>query len=462
MRVRLWSALALLGILLAYGAPSAAASVGTSVTVSAVDASYLPGNTVTIQGSVKLGGAAVANAEVALEADGVTTGETYWVDQVSTGSDGSFTDAFVLPQTASAESQIKIYAVSGAGHASTTFQVATPAPAPAPSGSSGGGAASVSTCTGQPNGEVMNSQVGSQGGTLTSTDGCIALTVPAGAFSGTTTITVTESAPSALPSGDEPALTPAFAIDFGGQTPAQPIAAQIQYDTVTVGSQSLTRIGLFQQDGTMFRYIKDTAQGGADSASITSAGSYVVALNTLTFNDVEARSGLQQELDVLLGRDAISGFPDGGFHPDANVTRAQFVKMLVLSLGLPVPTTPTSAGFSDVDPSAWYAPYVDAAVTANLVKGVTAETFEPAASITRAQVAVMVVRAMNGYTPANPLLVQFTDQAQIPAWALQDVMAGAEAGIVQGLPNGAFDPQGLATRAQTAVMVANLVTVTNQ
>ena len=74
----------------------------------------------------------------------------------------------------------------------------------------------------------------------------------------------------------------------------------------------------------------------------------------------------------------------------------------------------------------------------------------------------MVVRAMNGYAPSSPLMVQFTDQAQIPAWALQDVMTGAEAGIVQGLPDGSFDPMGLATRSQAAVMVANLVTVTGQ
>lgn len=298
---------------------------------------------------------------------------------------------------------------------------------------------------------------------MTSTDGCIALAVPAGAFSQQTTITVTETAPEALPPGDETVLSPLFAIDFGGQTPAKPVSAQIQYSAATVGSASLARIGLFQEDGSTFRYIKDTAAAGtsSDTASILNAGDYVLALNSQTFNDVTDQ-GLQQDLDILLGRDAIGGFPDGGFHPDANVTRAEFTKMLVLSLGLPIPDTPTSAGFKDVDPSAWYAPYVDAAVTAGLVKGVTLQTFEPQASITRAQLAVMVVRAMNGYAPSSPLMVQFTDQAQIPAWALQDVMAGAEAGIVQGLPDGSFDPMGLATRSQAAVMVANLVTVTGQ
>ena len=461
MRVRLWSGLALLGILLAYSAPGAAAAAAPNVQVTTVGSAYLPGATVTIDGSVEANGMGVSGVDVALEADGVTTGQTYWVDQVTTAADGSFTDAFVLPSAASQDASIKIWAVADGGRASTTFAVHTPS---VPQGGGGGGsAASGTTCTDQPQGEVINSPVDSQGGTLTSTDGCVVLTVPAGAFSQQTTITVTETAPQALPPGNETALSPLFAIDFGGQTAHEPIGMQVQYDASSVGSEPLARVGLFLQDRSNFRYVRDTASDGtsSDTASISNAGDYVLAVNTQSFNDVSDQ-GLQQELDILLGRDAISGFPDGGFHPDATVTRAEFVKMLVLSLGLPLPETPGSDGFSDVGASAWYAPYVDAAVSAGLVKGVTSQTFEPEASITRAQLAVMVVRAMNGYTPTSPLLVQFTDQAEIPAWALQDVMAGAEAGIVQGLPDGSFDPQGLATRSQAAAMIANLVTVTDQ
>ena len=461
MRVRLWSALALLGILMAYGAPGAAASAAPSVKVTTAGSAYLPGSTVTIDGSVQVGGTGVAGVDVALEADGATSGQNYWVDQVTTGPGGSFTDQFVLPQAAAQESAIKILAVAEGGRASTTFDVQTPTVTPSGGGSAGG---SSTTCTEQPQGEVIDGPMGSGGGTLTSTDGCIMLTVPEGAFSQQTTITVTESAPEALPPGDEMALTPMFAIDFGEEAPLKPVSAVIEYNPATVGSASLLRIGLFQQDGANFRYIKDAADGTSDTdaAAIMSAGSYILSLNTQTFGDVQEDSALQQELDILLGRAAISGFPDGSFYPDHTVTRAEFVKMLVLSLGLVLPEAPSTDGFTDVDPQSWYAPYVDAAVTAGLVKGVTPETFRPEASITRAQLAVMVVRAMNGYAPASPLLVQFTDQAQIPSWALQDVMAGAEAGIVQGLPDGSFDPAGLATRSQAAAMIGNLVTVTGQ
>ncbi|EQD61166.1 S-layer domain protein, partial [mine drainage metagenome] len=184
--------------------------------------------------------------------------------------------------------------------------------------------------------------------------------------------------------------------------------------------------------------------------------------NTTRFNDIPKGYFAAGAIDLLLGRDAISGFPDGGFHPDASVTRAQFAKMLVLTLGLPLPAQATSAGFSDVQGTAWYAPYVDAAVQAGLVKGVTATTFEPGTYITRGQIAVLVARAMGSYKPTNPLQVSFTDQSQIPAWALPSVMQAADAGIIHGLSNGSFGAQGNATRAEAAELLANLVTVTGQ
>ena len=468
MRAKLWSAVALLGVLLAYSAPAAMASVAPApvVAVQTGAAGYLPGTTVTVQGTVMEGGQPMSGVQVALEADGTASGQTYWVDQVTTASDGSFTDQFVMPSNLGQDTSLKIWAVSGGVRASTTVQVQTPAP-PTPPPSSGGGAGSgtsTPTCTDQPAGVVLQQQVGSAGGTLTSKDGCVVLTVPEGAFATTTTVTVTESAYSSLPPGDEMAATPVFALDFGGEAAMQPIAAQFTFSSQAAMGEPAARVGLFLQDGSYWQYVKDMAdtQTNSVSASIESAGNYLVAVNDSSFNDIPQGYWAQSAIDLLLGRDAISGFPDGGFHPDGVVTRAQFVKMLVLSLGLPLPQTPTSAGFTDVSAGAWYAPYVDAAVSAKLVEGVTPQLFEPDALITRAQLAVMIARAMNGYAPQSPLTVQFNDQEQIPSWALQGVMQAAQAGIVHGLPSGAFDPSGDATRAQAAQLVANLVTVTGQ
>ncbi|EQD48806.1 S-layer domain protein, partial [mine drainage metagenome] len=148
-------------------------------------------------------------------------------------------------------------------------------------------------------------------------------------------------------------------------------------------------------------------QSGTLTAPLSKAGTYAVLVNTTKFNDVPSNFWAKGAIDLLLGRNAISGFADGGFHPNATVTRAQFVKMLVLSLGLTVPAQPTSAGFSDVPATAWFAPYVDSAVQAGLVQGINATTFGPSELITREQLAVMVARAMGTYQPSSPQQVAF-------------------------------------------------------
>lgn len=92
----------------------------------------------------------------------------------------------------------------------------------------------------------------------------------------------------------------------------------------------------------------------------------------------------------------------------------------------------------------------------------TATTFAPDAPITREPLTVLVARAMNSYTPSQPLQAHFTDAAHIGAWALPYAMQAAEANIVHGLTNCALDPLGLAARAQATGMVGNLITITGQ
>ena len=436
---------------------------GQALQLTTSQARYYAGNTVAISGSSSAGAAASGSA-VALEVDD-PSGSAVFVDTVTAAQDGSFSDSFTLSAGA-AIGQYTVRAsavVAGTAESgSTSFTVASP---PSGGGGSGGGAGGSggSGSGGSGGGAVLQEQVGSQGGTFTADGGNLTLDVPPGTFPSGTQLTVTENASTPTPPpGDVHGATPVYQFDFGGVQPQHPIAVTFTLNTSVVGNSPSSRIGLFYQDA--WQWVKSTVDlsAGKVNAEIGQAGNYAVFVNDTTFNDVQQGYWAQSAIDLLLGRDAVAGFPDGGFHPDATVTRAQFVKMLVLALGLPLPQSPTSDGFGDVSAGAWYAPYVDAAVSAKLVEGVTPQRFAPDALITRAQLAVMIARAMNGYAPASPLTVQFKDQAQIPSWALPDVMQAAQAGIVHGLPSGAFDPSGDATRAQAAQLVANLVTVTNQ
>ncbi len=349
-----------------------------------------------------------------------------------------------------------------------TYAVASGGSGGGTGGGAGGGAGGSSGGSGSSGSlpPTATQQFGGAGGTLSTSDNSVTLSVPDGALSNSTTVSISEASAS---SGNSPisqtiqAASPVVDLSFGGATLLHPVRVTFAY-TMPSGASALSsqRVGLFYDD--TWHWVKGSVdtQSGTVTADVAQPGQYVVLVNTTKFNDIPSNYSASSQLDTLLGRGAVSGFPDGGFHPTAQVTRAQFVKMLVLALGLNVPAQPTNDGFKDVPADSWYAPYVDAAVQAKLVEGVTAAKFAPGDPITREQLAVMVARAMNGYTPSAPLPFQFEDQGRIGAWALPAVTQAVQAGIVQGMPDGTFAPLSVATRTDAVTWLGNLVTITNQ
>ena len=95
-------------------------------------------------------------------------------------------------------------------------------------------------------------------------------------------------------------------------------------------------------------------------------------------------------IEALAARGIIDGKSDGNFDPEGSMTRAEFATIVVRALGL----TPADTGaFVDVASTAWYAPYVGAASTYGLINGVGEGRFNPDGTITRQEAAVMVSRA---------------------------------------------------------------------
>ena len=439
------------------------------VSLSTGSASYTQGETVSINGRVLLGGSPVVGTAVALEAEGQQSGHVYWIDQVTTQGNGTFSDSFAMPQAVANDAEMVIWASADGGHgqAVVDLQPVTPiSPGSGGSGGSGGGGSgggSGSGSTGLP--PQVDQTISTTGGSVATSDGSAKVSVPSGALTSSTTVSISEeqaTTATAPLTADLSAASPVVTLDFGGVTLAKPLLATFKYALPSAQSIAAARIGLFYDD--TWHWVKSTVdpQSGIVTADVSQPGQYVVLVNSTTFNDIPSNYSASSQLDTLLGRAAVSGFPDGGFHPTAQVSRAQFVKMLVLALGLNVPTKATSDGFKDVPANSWYAAYVDAAVQAKLVQGLAAAKFAPGASITREQLAVMVARAMNGYTPRSPLQVRFKDQGRIGGWALPAVMQAAQAGIVKGLPDGAFAPLTVATRTDAVTWLGNLVTITNQ
>ncbi|GIO16397.1 hypothetical protein J19TS2_59520 [Cohnella xylanilytica] len=121
-------------------------------------------------------------------------------------------------------------------------------------------------------------------------------------------------------------------------------------------------------------------------------GAYAVIETDHSFADVNGHWA-QEDIILMANKLLVEGRGQGLFVPDDSVSRAEFAAMLVRALGLE-DEPDGSTPFRDVAPGAWYAGAVRAAQQHQLVVGFEDGTFRPTEPITREQTAVMIVRAM--------------------------------------------------------------------
>ncbi len=96
---------------------------------------------------------------------------------------------------------------------------------------------------------------------------------------------------------------------------------------------------------------------------------------------------------------------------------------------------------------AWYAPYVNWAAANRIVSGTSATTFDPNATISRQDMAVMLYNYAQRYdvTLNEQTVTPFTDESAIADYALPAVQALHSAGVISGMPDGSFQPYATAT-----------------
>ena len=177
----------------------------------------------------------------------------------------------------------------------------------------------------------------------------------------------------------------------------------------------------------------------------------------LPFTDVPADRWSYPYIKQLYDAGVVSGTSATTFEPTANVTRAQFVTMIAGLAGADV-SGYASGPFDDVQAGSWYAPYVNWAAASGIVSGTSATTFEPAAEISRQDMAVMLYNYAQqaGVQLEQTTVTPFTDEGSIAAYALPAVQALHSAGVISGMPDGSFQPQATTTREQACVVLCAL------
>ncbi|WP_214626267.1 immunoglobulin-like domain-containing protein [Paenibacillus agaridevorans] len=188
---------------------------------------------------------------------------------------------------------------------------------------------------------------------------------------------------------------------------------------------------------------------------------YTVATSNRSFNDI---SGHWAEEDILLlaNKLLVNGIGSDRFAPDQQVTRAEFAALIARALSLPETAAPDR--FSDVQSDSWYSSAVGAATGTGLIQGYTDGAFRPDAVITRAEIVMMLVRAMTyigmdtttSEQQQAERLAPFVDSGQLD-WAASSMAIAVKNGLVQGKSGSQLDPKGKLTRAEMVVMIKRLL-----
>lgn len=186
----------------------------------------------------------------------------------------------------------------------------------------------------------------------------------------------------------------------------------------------------------------------------------------------------EPQIRQLIDLGVVNGYPDGTFRPEASVTRAQFLKMLVLAVGAE-PVRTLDSPYQDTEQHWFYTMgYQEAAMRLGIspyldfIGGVEAiypqepslpsspdappppppappvYLFKPDQEITRGQIAIFIVRAMGGGA-----------QAEIMNEGFGFGSLALAAKVLEGYPDGSFGYERGATRAEACVMISRVLAV---
>ena len=184
--------------------------------------------------------------------------------------------------------------------------------------------------------------------------------------------------------------------------------------------------------------IAPPANGGVNGGLFTS------------FSDLDQAEWAKQAIMVLSVKGIVSGYGDGTFNPNGNITRAEYCQILIGAIG----KTNLAADvlFNDVPSEAWYYHAVSVANSLGIVSGYGDGNFGPNDLITRQDMALMTYKAAQVMNKdvSSVRTMSFADAGSIAEYAATAVQTLADAGIINGVSDTEFAPVANATRAQAA------------
>ena len=174
----------------------------------------------------------------------------------------------------------------------------------------------------------------------------------------------------------------------------------------------------------------------------------------LPFADVKNGDWYHSAVEYAYENGLMSGTGDKLFTPNGTLSRSMIVQILYSLEGRP--EVKVGSAFNDVKSGAWYADAVNWATSVGIVSGYGDGKFGADDSITREQLAMILYQyaKLKGHTATDlNTLDGFSDTDQVSDWALEAIRWAVENGLMSGKNGGKLDPNGTATRAETATIL---------
>ncbi|GGH12871.1 putative Ig domain-containing protein [Paenibacillus segetis] len=189
---------------------------------------------------------------------------------------------------------------------------------------------------------------------------------------------------------------------------------------------------------------------------------YTVVWNPLQFIDVE-NHWAKAAVNNIGSKMVVNGIENGMYHPDQDITRAEFAAIIVRGLGLSL--SQGNSLFTDVGTTAWYRSTVQTAYEYGLINGFEDGTFRPNDKITREQAMLIVSKAMiitglkeSATNHSNVDVIRaFSDASTVSEWALDGVADSVSSGIISGRNHNLLVPKANITRAEVAMIIQRLL-----
>ncbi|MFD0959786.1 cadherin-like beta sandwich domain-containing protein [Paenibacillus chungangensis] len=235
-----------------------------------------------------------------------------------------------------------------------------------------------------------------------------------------------------------------------------------------IDPSEVTTAVVLNPDGTVYHVpTKVMTIDGKSYAVVNSLtnSAYALISHSASYSDVTA-AWQQSAVTNLASRMIIMGVDKTHFDPNADITRAEFVAMIVRALGLA--DSGTVSAFKDVQADDWYNVALAQAHSYGIINGYTDGTFRPNQTITREEAMAMIAQAMKiagistelDSADIDAILSRFADQHILSGWAREAVAAAIQKGLVKGYHNHLM-PTDPITRAETAVIIERLLVNAN-